>query len=127
EAGDLIREGLARAEAQRQRGARLENLTFTVRAPELPDGGTLFVFLRPEGGSGQPLAARRVLVDAFPVTVTLRAEDWLQNYPEQADTLRVAARYTPAPGASVDQAGLSSAPQRLDLNARPAAILDLGL
>lgn len=126
EAGDLIRQGLARAEAQQQRGARLDNLTFTVRAPDLPDGGTLFVFLRPEGGSGQPLAARRVLVESFPVTVTLRAGDWLQNYPEQPDTLRVAARYTPAPGSSVEQARLGSKPQPLDLEARPAATIDLG-
>ncbi|MFP1683400.1 tetratricopeptide repeat protein [Alloalcanivorax sp. C16-1] len=126
EAGDLIRQGLARAEAQQQRGARLDNLTFTVRAPELPDGGTLFVFLRPEGGSGQPLAARRVLVESFPVTVTLRAGDWLQNYPEQPDTLRVAARYTPAPGSSVEQARLGSEPQTLDLDAQPAAVIDLG-
>ncbi|MFC6327822.1 tetratricopeptide repeat protein [Alloalcanivorax gelatiniphagus] len=126
EAGNLIRQGLARAEAQQQRGARLQNLTFTVRAPDLPDGGTLFVFLRQEGGSGQPLAARRVLEDSFPVTVTLGADDWLRNYPERIDTLRVAARYTPAPGSSVEQAHLGSAPQSLDPDAQPAAIIELG-
>ena len=65
-------------------------------------------------------------MESFPVTVTLRAGDWLQNYPEKPDTLRVAARYTPAPGSSVEQARLGSEPQPLDLDARPAAIIDLG-
>lgn len=126
EAGDLLRQGLAHAEAQQQRAARLENLTVIVDAPELPGGGTLFVFLRHQDGSGQPLAARRLLVDSFPATVTLRAEDWLQNYPEQPETLRVAARYTPAPGSSVEQARLGSAPQTLDLDTQPVAHIELG-
>lgn len=126
EAGDLLRQGLAQAEAQQQQAARFENLSVTVDATGLPAGGTLFVFLRHQGGSGQPLAARRLLVDAFPITVTLRAEDWLQNYPDQPKTLRVAARYTPAPGSNVEQALLGSEPRPLDLDARPAARIELG-
>ncbi len=126
EAGDLIRRGLARAEQQRQRGEQLEGLTVTVAAGDIPEGGTLFVFLRRAGESGgQPLAARRVLAESFPVQVTLRPGDWLQPYPEALDQLRVAARYTPAPGSSVDQANLNAAPVPLDLQQRPAARLTI--
>lgn len=126
EVGDLIRRGLAQAEQQRQRGERLQDLTVTVRADDVPEGGTLFVFLRRAGESGgQPLAARRVLAESFPIQVTLRPGDWLQAYPAELDQLRVAARYTPAPGSSVDQANLNAAPTALDLGQRPAASLTI--
>ena len=125
EAGRLIRQGLARAEEQKVRGEKLDNLSVTVDAPDLPDGGTLFVFLRRQGDSGQPLAARRVLVESFPVTVTLRPADWLQSYPENLDVLRVAARYTPAPGSNVEQARLGTEPVPLALGESPAARLKL--
>ncbi|HAM76284.1 MAG TPA: cytochrome C biogenesis protein, partial [Alcanivorax sp.] len=74
---------------------------------------------------GQPLAARRVLAESFPIQVTLRPGDWLQAYPAELDQLRVAARYTPAPGSSVDQANLNAAPTALDLSRRPAASLTI--
>ena len=125
EAGRLIRQGLARAEEQKVRGEKLDNLSVTVDAPDLPDGGTLFVFLRRQGDSGQPLAARRVLVESFPVTVTLRPADWLQSYPENLDVLRVAARYTPAPGSNVELARLGTEPVPLALGESPAARLKL--
>lgn len=126
ETGDLIRRGLARAEQQHQRGKRLRGLTVTVRAQDVPEGGTLFVFLRLAGErGGQPLAARRVLAESFPIQVTLRQGDWLQAYPADLAQLRVAARYTPAPGSSVDQANLNAAPVSLDLDQRPAASLTI--
>jgi len=122
EAGALIRQGLEQAEQQRQRSARLQGLTVTVNAGDIPAGGTLFVFLRRAGESGgQPLAARRVLAESFPIDVTLRPGDWLQPYPEQLDQLRVAARYTPAPGSDVGEANLSAPLVPLDLQQRPAA------
>ncbi|MBF5054196.1 cytochrome c-type biogenesis protein [Alcanivorax venustensis ISO4] len=120
EAGDLIRRGLAQAEQQRERSEQLQGLTVTVQADDVPEGGTLFVFLGP-----QPLAARRVLAESFPIQVTLRPGDWLQAYPAELDQLRVAARYTPAPGSSVDQANLNAAPTALDLSRRPAASLTI--
>lgn len=126
EAGELIRRGLAQAEQQRQRGEQLEGLTVTVEAEDIPEGGTLFVFLRRAGESGgQPLAARRVLAESFPIQVTLRPGDWLQSYPAELDQLRVAARYTPAPGSNVGQANLNAAPAPLDPSQRPAASLTL--
>ncbi|HEX5677308.1 MAG TPA: tetratricopeptide repeat protein [Alcanivorax sp.] len=126
EAGDLIRRGLAQAEQQQRRGEQLEGLTVTVEASDIPEGGTLFVFLRRAGeGGGQPLAARRVLAESFPIQVTLRPGDWLQPYPAELDQLRVAARYTPAPGSNVDQANLNAAPAPLDLGQRPAASLTI--
>ena len=73
EAGDLIRRGLAQAEQQRERSEQLQGLTVTVQADDVPEGGTLFVFLRRAGESGgQPLAARRVLAESFPIQVSLR-------------------------------------------------------
>lgn len=125
EAGDLIRQGLARAEQQMASAARFDDLSVKVEAPALPAGGTLFVFLQREGAGGQPLAARRVLVDAFPTTVTVRREDWLQAYPQDAATVRVAARYTPSPGSNVAQAGLRSASQPIRPGGAPAATLTL--
>lgn len=125
EAGDLIRQGLARAEQQQASAAQFDDLRVQVDAPDLPAGGTLFVFLQYEDGGGQPLAARRVLVDAFPTTVTVRREDWLQAYPQDAATVRVAARYTPAPGSSVAQAGLRSASLPIRPGGTPAATLTL--
>ncbi|HCD74723.1 MAG TPA: cytochrome C biogenesis protein, partial [Alcanivorax sp.] len=52
EAGDLIRRGLAQAEQQRERSEQLQGLTVTVQADDVPEGGTLFVFLRRAGESG---------------------------------------------------------------------------
>ncbi len=127
ETGTLIRQRLAQAKQQQALGAKLDGLTVQVLGGGQPVGGTLFVFLREKGQGGQPLAARRILVEQFPVTVTLRASDWLHNYPDDLRGLRVAARYTPAPGSSVAEAGVHSAgPARpLRLDERPAAILKL--
>ncbi|ASK33507.1 cytochrome C biogenesis protein [Alcanivorax sp. N3-2A] len=121
EAGDLIRQGLARAEQQMASSRRFDDLRVRVSATDVPAGGTLFVFLQREGGGGQPLAARRMLVETFPATVELRPQDWLQPYPDDPDTVRAAARYTPAPGSSVAEAGLRSDAVPINPDGSPAA------
>lgn len=121
EAGDLIRQGLARAEQQLASAGRFEDLRVRVDAAGVPAGGTLFVFLQREGGGGQPLAARRVLVETFPATIELRGQDWLQPYPDDPSVVRVAARYTPAPGSSVAEAGLRSEAVPIHPGGSPAA------
>lgn len=126
ETGALIRKGLARARQQQTLAEKLDGLKVEVRGGGLPDGGTLFVFLHEKGQGGQPLAAKRVLVSHFPTTVTLHGSDWLQSYPSDPGDLRVAARYTPAPGSKVDAAGIRSAAVPLSLSRDPAATLTLG-
>lgn len=123
--GALIRKGLDRARRQQALGHKLDGLNVKVRGGGLPTGGTLFVFLHERGQGGQPLAAKRVLVGHFPVTVTLNAADWLQNYPADLHDLRVAARYTPAPGSSVARAGIRSPAVSLALSRDPAATVTL--
>lgn len=113
EAGDLLRQGKANTERQLAKARQLDDLRITVNAGDVAAGGTLFVFLRQGEQGGQPLAARRVLVERFPATVVLRREDWLQSYPADLSDLRAGARYTPAPGSSVDEAGLRVAPEPL--------------
>lgn len=68
-------------------------VTVTVEAPEVRAGGTLFVFLRQPGSVGQPMTARRIVADRFPLVVELRAEDWLQAMPEPGTPLEAGARY----------------------------------
>lgn len=110
EAGDMLRQGLARARNQARLESAFADTRITVQASDIGPGGTLFVFLRREGGSGQPLAARRYLVDRFPVSLTLRAQDWLQAYPDPSGSLVVGARYSTAPGGDVEAASLTAGP-----------------
>ncbi|MGB1220534.1 MAG: tetratricopeptide repeat protein [Alcanivoracaceae bacterium] len=103
EAGQTLDQALADL---RQKQARLgfwHDLQVTVEAPDdVRAGGTLFVFLRPEGQTGgQPLAARRVIAGSFPVTVTIEAGDWLQAVPAADAALVAGARYSDTPGADV--------------------------
>ena len=114
EAGPVLQRSLDYAEAQQALAERFEVVNVTIEAPpELPPGGSLFVFLRVEGQRGQPLAARRVLVDSFPLTVALRGQDWLQPYPDAQASVEVGARYSAAAAGGVDQAERSAAPAAL--------------
>lgn len=116
EAAAPLRRARERAVAMRESRARLEGLTVRVEAAEtLVPGGTLFVFLRRRGEeNGQPLAAVRVLTDAFPTEVTVDAEDWLQSLPGPDVELVAGARYAPAPGSAVDQASIEAEPRALE-------------
>lgn len=101
----MLERALERARGQAQRQAAFADLQMTVTAPaQVQPGGTLFIFLRRENGGGQPLAARRYLVGGFPVTLSLRAQDWLQDYPEPGASLVAGARYSSGPGADVESA-----------------------
>lgn len=111
EVGAMLEQGLAKARAQARRASAFAGIRVTVTAADAVEpGGTLFLFLRHEGGGGQPLAARRYLVDSFPLTLELRAQDWLQGYPEPSASLVLGARYSHGPGASVETASMSVAP-----------------
>ena len=126
ETAELLQRGLDRAREQKQREGVFANLAATVSGEGLPAGGTLFVFLRESGSRGQPLAAQRKVVPHFPITVELTAANWLQGYPDAQADLVIGARYTPAPGASVDQAAISAAPVRLTMPQTSPAALQLG-
>lgn len=115
ETGDLLRRGLENSRMQKERQGVFASLSARVNGEGLPPGGTLFVFIREQGSAGQPLAARRQVIPSFPATVTLTAEHWLQAYPSEDATLIMGARYTPAPGAAVDQAMISASPTILPL------------
>lgn len=125
ETGDLLRRGLENSRLQKQRQGVFASLTANVDGAGLPAGGTLFVFIREQGSAGQPLAARRQVVPAFPATVSLTAENWLQGYPAADKALVIGARYTPAPGAAVDQASISAESVPLVLPQQVPASLSL--
>ena len=110
EAAVMLRERLASAERGAEAQAHYRQIALTVVGAELSAGGTLFVFLRQPGQQGQPLAARRVLADQFPVTLTLSAEHWLQSPPPPGTALVAGARYTPVPGQAVDAADIRAQP-----------------
>lgn len=125
ELGAMLRKGLERARSARSKdgaasrssgaSANAAPVTVRVRAAEgVVPGGTLFVFLRRGGGAGKPLAARRLSVDEFPVTVTVRRGDWLQRPPADLAGLRAGARYSPGGGAGVGSAGLRVEPVSVD-------------
>lgn len=103
EAGLTLDRALADLRQKQERLGYWDSLEITVQAPEgVAAGGTLFVFLRPEGQQGgQPLAARRVIAGSFPMTVAITANDWLQAVPEAGASLMAGARYSEAPGADV--------------------------
>jgi cytochrome c-type biogenesis protein CcmH len=120
--GPMLRKGLeqaraARAEAEQQSATdeTAEEIVVQVSAGEgVRPGGTVFVFLRGAQSGGKPLAARRMPVDRFPVTVRVRAQDWLQQRPGDRSALRAGARYSPDAGAGVGSAGLRAAPEPLN-------------
>lgn len=125
--GELLRKGLARAREQKMLQQRFGQIRATVQGEQsLPAGGTLFVFIRKAGSVGQPLAAKRQLVASFPITVELAPGDWLQAFPGADEALILGARYTPAPGAAVDQAAMVAPPVSLDLPQKSPQTLILG-
>lgn len=114
EAAVALNNARRRAEKLRDSQGYLQNLRVTVEAgPQVQPGGTLFVFLRKPGDTGQPLAAKRVLADRFPLEVRLVAGDWLQEPPPPGTPLVAGARYATGPGGGVDQAGVSAEMQPL--------------
>lgn len=111
EAGPLLQRSLAFAQQQLAAQERFRDLGATVEAAEqVAAGGTLFVSLRRAGEGGQPLAARRVLVERFPVQVSLRDQDWLQSYPDEDAELEISARYSPSAAAAVDDSQWRAGP-----------------
>lgn len=120
EMGETLRKGLKQARAaQKGGGDPAESgddsapapVTVEVNADDsLQPGGTIFVFLRSGTGGGKPLAARRMPVEGFPVTVRVRPRDWLQS-PSGAppEDLRAGARYSTGSG-GVGGADLRAAP-----------------
>lgn len=125
ETGDLLRRGLENSRLQKARQGVFASLSATVEGQQLPAGGTLFVYIREQGSAGQPLAARRQVVPSFPARVSLTAENWLQAYPGRDAPLVIGARYTPAPGAAVDQAMISAGPVSLPLPQQAPVVLTL--
>lgn len=125
ETGDLLRRGLENAREQKARQEKFAGIQAVVTAEDLPAGGTVFVYLREAGSSGQPLAARRKVVPHFPATVSLSAQDWLQRYPDDSAALVIGARYTPAPGGAVDQAAIMAPVKPLELPQGSPAMLVL--
>ena len=125
ETGDLLRRGLENAREQKARQEKFAGIEAVVAAEDLPAGGTVFVYLREAGSSGQPLAARRQVVPHFPATVSLSAQDWLQRYPDDGAELVIGARYTPAPGGAVDQAAIMAPVKPLELPQDSPAMLVL--
>ena len=125
ETGDLLRRGLENAREQKSRQEKFAGIQAIVASEDLPAGGTVFVYLRQAGSSGQPLAARRQVVPQFPATVTLSARDWLQRYPDDGAELVIGARYTPAPGGAVDQAAITAPVKPLELPQGGPAVLVL--
>ena len=125
ETGDLLRRGLENARQQKSRQEKFAGIQAVVEADDLPAGGTVFVYLREAGSSGQPLAARRQVVPHFPATVSLSARDWLQRYPDDSAALVIGARYTPAPGGGVDQAAIMAPVKPLELPQKSPATLVL--
>jgi cytochrome c-type biogenesis protein CcmH len=97
----MIQTAGAQLEAQRY----FSGLSVQVDAGEGVDaGGTLFVFLRRPGDSGQPLAAVRVLADRFPMQVTVMPEHWLQDMPAPGTPVVAGARYSMSLGRGVEDA-----------------------
>lgn len=125
ETGDLLRRGLENAREQKGRQEKFAGIQAVVASEDLPAGGTVFVYLREAGSSGQPLAARRQVVPQFPATVSLSAQDWLQRYPDDGAELVIGARYTPAPGGAVDQAAITAPVKPLELPQGGPAVLVL--
>lgn len=109
EAASVLERSLAFARDQQANAERFMDASIRVTTEgDVPPGGSLFVFLRDPAQPGQPLAARRVLAERFPVRVTLRAQDWLQAYPGEALDVVAGARYSPGTAAGVDEAAFDA-------------------
>ncbi len=122
ETADLLQRGLERAREQKQREGVLPTLRLrsAVKACRL----VAPCLCSAQGRQCRPAAGCAAQSGPhFPITVSLTAANWLQSYPgEQAD-LVIGARYTPAPGASVDQAAITAVPVSLQLpQAQPATL-----
>ena len=114
EAGDALRKALSETRAAAASGRLYGRIRVTVTSEDVAPGGTVFVFVRRAGETaGQPLAARRVLADRFPLTVTLGPADWLQPMPASEQALTAGARYGQGPGAGVDNSAVRTAPEAL--------------
>jgi len=92
----LLERSLAFVKEQKELAGSVRTLAVEIEADEgVSRGGTLFVFVRHKGSVGQPLAARRLLVNQFPVAVEITANDWLGSYVDPANAeLVVGARYS---------------------------------
>lgn len=112
QAGPLLRRSLAHAREQQAAGTRFGELGARVEAPDVRPGGTLFLALRRVGEAGQPLAARRVLAETFPIQVSIRRQDWLQAFPDDQAELELSARYSPSAAAGVDDSPWRAGPVR---------------
>jgi cytochrome c-type biogenesis protein CcmH len=114
EAKALLEKMVADAESKLQSQLYYQDINITVEsAAGTPAGGTLFVFLRRPGDVGQPLAALRVLADRFPMTVSLSAENWLQEMPAPGTELQAGARYSADNSRGIEGALESSEPVTL--------------
>lgn len=110
QAGPLLRRSLDFARGQQQAQRRFRTLGATIEGPDVRPGGTLFIALRKAGEGGQPLAARRVLAERFPLDVSLRDQDWLQAFPDEEADLVLSARYSPSASAGVDDSPWRAGP-----------------
>jgi cytochrome c-type biogenesis protein CcmH len=82
-------------------------------AAKLPAGATLFVFARPVGGAGPPVAAARVAIEGFPVAVTLTDADSVMptaKLSAQAE-VEVSARVSASGDATAVAGDLEAAPR----------------
>ena len=104
---DTLKGARAKARERLANQSYVDNLRVTVEAAShVPAGGTLFVFLRKPGDTGQPLAAVRTLADRFPLTVEVKAGNWLQAVPPPGTELVAGARYASGPGGDVASAAI---------------------
>jgi cytochrome c-type biogenesis protein CcmH len=114
EAGAALTKAKEDALERQKNQSWLANISIEVTAAEgIEAGGTLFVFLRKPGDTGQPMAAVRLLADGFPLQVKVAAANWLQQPPAPGTPLVAGARYAMAPGQGVDQAGVTAENQPL--------------
>lgn len=121
DARPLLERMISSAERQAEAQQYFGRILVTVEAPaSVSAGGTLFVFLRRPGDSGQPLAAVRVLADRFPLEVVVEPQHWLQEMPFAGTELQAGARYSSTGIGGIEQAELVAPLQPL---MRPAAVL----
>lgn len=110
ETQSLFQRSIEFVREQRATHEEFTRIQVRVEAPDdIAAGGSLFVYLRHEGSAGQPLAARRVLANKLPMTITFASEDWLGPYPQkEANDIVIGARYNPSGSSNVSDAGISS-------------------
>lgn len=103
-ATDLLRKSLERVRHEQTLAQHFSAIRVTIAAAagaHPTTGGTLFVFVKQPGEAGKPLVAKKVLLDKLPMTLTLKAADWLGAFPPIGTKLVVGARYAVGAGASV--------------------------